>query len=61
MNRFERFANARSSTTLSSAALNQPAMTEGTSKTDGRSEKMDSCNSLAPGGYTGTGCRTFEV
>jgi hypothetical protein len=51
MNRFERFENARSSTKLSSAALNQPAMTEGTSETDGRSEEMGSCNGFERIGY----------
>ena len=46
MNRFERCANARSSTTLPSKPLNGLAMTEMTSKTDRLSAEKDSCDSL---------------
>jgi hypothetical protein len=48
MNRFERRANARSSTTLPSKPLNRFAMTEMTTTTGRCSGKTDSCDSLAP-------------
>jgi hypothetical protein len=48
MNRFEGRANARSSTTLPSTALNRFAMTEMIPISGRCSGKMDSCDSLRP-------------
>jgi hypothetical protein len=48
MNRFEGRANARSSTTLPSTALNRFAMTEMTPMSGRCSGKRDSCDSLEP-------------
>ena len=57
MNRFERCANARSSTTLPSTVLNRLVMTEMTSQTGRCLSEKDSCDSLAasiPDGHAET-------
>ena len=48
MNRFERCANERSSTTLPPTALSRLVMTEMTPRTGRCSGKRDSCDSLEP-------------